>query len=187
MEAALFDSSGKRREAHDLEQELTDDLEHHIFLCMDVDALMVSLSRTLPPVPADVPTGLPSGKQSQAIEHLKTYISNCGGDAGNHGFDAVCFSGSNSSLNGHHPDRWAIREKPDGAIYKTESGCDAEKKTVGVETGGKQKTVKKLPEHCWEEIEIPVEVTAQQSDRPPSSNKQCVIFGRSYPISGADT
>jgi hypothetical protein len=93
MKAAVFDSSDKRREAQDLEKELADDLEHHILLCTDVDTLMGFLSRTLPPVPAIVPIGLPSGKQSQAIEHLKTYISNCGGDAGNHGFDGICFSG----------------------------------------------------------------------------------------------
>ena len=93
MEAAVFNSSGKRRQVHDLEKELTDDLEHHIAICEDIDTLIFSLIRTSSPVPsdvpADVPAGLPSGSQPQAIEHLKTYISECGGDAGNHGFDAI--------------------------------------------------------------------------------------------------
>jgi hypothetical protein len=158
--ALVFDSSGDRRLADDLERELTADLENHISFCEEVDALMVGLGlRTLPPVPANVPADLPSGTQPQAIEHLRTYISQCGGDAGNHGFDAICFSGPNSSLKGRYADRWAVQEKPDGAIYKKQSGCDAEKKTVEAATaegGGKQKTAQT---HCWEEIEIPVEVT----------------------------
>ena len=125
MKAAVFDSSGKR-EAQDLEMELTDDLEHHIALFMDMNTLMLGLNRTLPPVPADVPDGLPSGKQPQAIEHLGTYISKCGGDAG--GFDVIGFSGRNSSLKGHRPDRWAVQEKPDGAIYKTNPGATRRRK-----------------------------------------------------------
>jgi len=140
---------------------------------------MVTLGlRTLPPVPANVPADLPSGTQDQAIKHLRKYISQCGGDAGNHGFDAICFSGRNSSLKDRHPDRWAVQEKPDGAIYKKQSGCDAEEETVEAATaegGGKQKTVEKSQTHCWEDIDIPVEVTGQKSGHL-SKFKQAVRY-----------
>ena len=179
----VFDSSGDRRHADDLEKELTDDLENHIGLYRDADTLMVGLGlglRPLPPAPANVPVDLPSGTQHQAIEHLRTYISKCGGDTSNHGFDAICFSGPNSSVKGHYADAWAVREKPDGAICKIQSGCDAEKKSVGVEAAaaegeGKQKTVEKPQNHCWEEIDIPVEITGQKSGHL-SKFKQAVRY-----------
>jgi len=150
----------------ELERELTDDLDGHITFYEDADVLMAFLGHTLPPVPENVPADLPSGGQPQAFERLRTYISQCGGDAGNHGFDVICFSGPNSSLKGRYADRWAVREKPDGAIYKKQSGCDAKKKIVATaKRRGKQKKVEEPPIHYWEEIDIPVEVTEQKSDR----------------------
>ena len=72
----------------------------------------------------------------------------------NHRFDAVCFNGPNPSLKGRYADSWAVQEKPDGAIYQKQAGCDIGKiaKPTIAKDGEKQKTVKEPQTYYWEGV-----------------------------------